>query len=246
MPGAHQIHPHALARADQVTQRLLLALGHPDRMQLPRQKQPDQMLGVSPVSLHPVAQPARDLRRRRHHIVHAPLGELAREPVPGRAGLIRNPYRSRQLLAERDRPLRLAAHRKAPQPQLPGLGVQDRRDDLHRVHVQADEGSSLRHGWFLQYAVVDRRAGTSRAAEHHPHHRGGTGPFLHPRPDDAQSILSNPSASIVREDVATTAARHDRLRSASGRPRTRREAVARRRCLTIWCPTMLVQAKRCR
>ena len=35
MAGAHQIHPHRLLRADQVTQRLLLGAGHPDRMSLP-------------------------------------------------------------------------------------------------------------------------------------------------------------------------------------------------------------------
>src|SRR5450432_1513681 len=47
------------------------------------------------------------------------------------------------------------------------VSVQHRRDDLRRVHVQANAGSSLRHGWFLQYVIVGRHA--VAAAQHEPH-----------------------------------------------------------------------------
>ncbi|MGI9185157.1 MAG: hypothetical protein ACR2GZ_09390, partial [Solirubrobacteraceae bacterium] len=57
------------------------------------------------------------------------------------------------------------------------LGVQDRRDDLRRVHVQTDEGSSLRHGWFLQYAVVGRRAGATARLNITPTTVGGPARF---------------------------------------------------------------------
>ena len=82
---------------------------------------------------------ARDLRRRRHHTLHATLRELAREPVPGRAGLIRDPHRPRQPSAE---PGRRASRRPSRRTELARLSVQDRRDDLRRVHVQTDEGST--------------------------------------------------------------------------------------------------------
>ena len=76
--AAHQIHPHRVTRADQVTQRLLLIARHPDRMQLAGQQQPDEMLGVTTVGLHPIPARARDLARRRDHTLHPALGELAR------------------------------------------------------------------------------------------------------------------------------------------------------------------------
>jgi hypothetical protein len=66
-----------------------------------------------------------------------------------------------EVRAERGRLLDLAAHRK--RLQLPGLGIQDRRDDFRRVHIQADERSSLRHGWFLLCGGGPPR-GWSRAA----------------------------------------------------------------------------------
>jgi hypothetical protein len=47
MPAAHQIHPQAVAGADQVAQRLLLGPGHADRVQPAGQQQPDEMLSVT-------------------------------------------------------------------------------------------------------------------------------------------------------------------------------------------------------
>jgi hypothetical protein len=61
MPGAHQIHPHRLASAHQVAQRLLLGPRHPDRVQLAGQQQAGQMLGVTAVSFDPIPRRPRDL-----------------------------------------------------------------------------------------------------------------------------------------------------------------------------------------
>ena len=82
---------------------------------LPGQQQPHQMLGVTAIGLHPIPRRARDLRRRRDHALHPALRELAREPVPGRAGLIRDPHRPRQPGAEPRRLADLAAHRETLQ-----------------------------------------------------------------------------------------------------------------------------------
>src|ERR1019366_3418090 len=166
MPRSHQIPPDRVTGADQVTQRLLLIAGNPDRVQLARQQQPHQMLGVPPIGLHAIPACARDLARRRDHALHAALGELARQTVPRRTGLIRHPHRPRQARTEPGRARSITVHRK--RLQLSRLGVQDHRDDLRRVHVQADESLSLRHGWFLQYAVVGCRAAATARHELHP------------------------------------------------------------------------------
>src|SRR5450755_1122815 len=52
------------------------------------------------------------------------------------------------------------------------VSVQHRRDDLRRVHVQANAGSSLRHGWFLQYVIVGRHAGATAWHNFAPATRG--------------------------------------------------------------------------
>ena len=147
MPAAHQIHPDRLAGADEVPQRLLLGARDADRVQLARQQQAHQEFGVAAVGLDPLARRARDLARRRHHALHAAARELAREPVPGRPGLIRSADRPRQPRAQPRRLGDIAADLKPPQ--LPDLGIEHRRHDLGGVHVQTDEGSSLRHGRLL-------------------------------------------------------------------------------------------------
>ena len=87
--------------------------GHPDRVQLPGQKQPGEHAPRHARSVFTLSpRRARDLRRRRHHTLHPAFRELARQPVPGRAGLIRDPHRSRQPGAEPGRRQRLAASSK--------------------------------------------------------------------------------------------------------------------------------------
>ena len=61
----------------------------------------------------------------------------AREGVPRRPSLISDRHRSRQTRAERGRVRALADHHVYLQ--LARIGIQDRRHDLGRVHVQTDE-----------------------------------------------------------------------------------------------------------
>jgi hypothetical protein len=182
VPAAHQINADRLTGTDQVTQRFLLIARNPDCVKLAGHQQPGEQLRVATIGLHAVPARARDLARRRDHTLHATLRELPREPVPCRAGLIRNARRPRQPRAEARRPNGITTHRE--RLQLPGLSIEDRRDDLRRVHVQADLASSLRHGWFLQYAVVDRPRGYQpRGKNVTPQTAWGNRPLLHRRPD---------------------------------------------------------------
>ena len=107
--------------------------------------------------------------------------ELARQPVAGRPGLIRDPHRPRQPRAEPGRLGDLAAHRE--HLQLARLGVEHRRDDLRRVHIQTDEGSSLRHGWFLLCGCGPPRGCQPRGMNITPRPSWGNRPLLHRRPD---------------------------------------------------------------
>ena len=141
MTRTHQIHADHLPGTDQVTQRLFLEPRHSDRVKLPGQQQPDEMLGVTTIGLDPLPRRPGDLARRRDHALHAPLDQLPREPVPRRTGLIRDPYRPRQPGTEAGRPSGITVHHK--RLQLARLSVEYRRDDLRRVHIQTDETSSF-------------------------------------------------------------------------------------------------------
>ena len=144
---AHQVHPNRLARAHQVAQRLLLATGDADRDELACQQQPHEVLSIAAVGLDALGGRARDLARRRNHTLHATGRQLARQPVAGRPRLVGRAHRPRQPRTQPRRPGNLAAQPK--HLQLARLGVKDRRHNPRGVHVQADEGSSLRHGWLL-------------------------------------------------------------------------------------------------
>ena len=161
VPGAHQIQPQRFPRAHEITQRFLLRARHADLVKLSREQQPGDVLSVARVGLHAVPTSAWDLRRCRDHALDPTLRELARRAIPGRARLISDAHGSRQTGAEPGRRQRVALHRE--RLQLARVGVQHRRDDLRRVHVQTDEGSSLRHGWFVLFGCGPPR-GWSRAA----------------------------------------------------------------------------------
>ena len=166
VPAAHQVLADRLTRAHEVAQRLLLGPRHADRVQLAGQQQPDQQLGVAAIGLDAVARSARDLARRRDHALHAAPLELARQPVAGRPRLIRGAHRPRQPSAQ---PGRLSDIAGQPEPlQLARLGIEHRRHDLRRVHVQADEGSSLRHGRLLLCVVEPPRGVQPRGMNCHP------------------------------------------------------------------------------
>jgi hypothetical protein len=173
VPAAHQVDPDRLARAHEVAQGLLFGARHADRVQLAGQQQPHEVLGVAAVGLDPLAGRARDLARRRHHALNAAALKFAREPVAGRAGLIGGAHRPRQTGAQRGRLTDVS--RQAEPLQLARLGIEHRRHDLGGVHVQADERSSLRHGWLLLFDCGPPRGG-SRAAQLPHDRRGGPAP----------------------------------------------------------------------
>jgi hypothetical protein len=186
--AAHQIHADGVARANQVAQRLLLGARDSNRVQLARQQQPHQVLGVAAVGLDALPRRTRDLARRRDHALHAAPPKLARQAVAGRARLIDRAHRPRQPSAQ---PGRLADVTADPEElQLTGLGIEHRRDDLGRVHVQTDEASSLRHGRLLLFDCGPPRGGR-RAASTPPRPLWGNRPLLPRRPDGPQSIRSN-------------------------------------------------------
>ena len=147
MAGAHQVHADRLASAHEVTQGLLLGARDAHRVQLAREQQADQQLGVAAVGLDALPGGARDLARRRDHARHAAAFELARQPVAGRPGLIGRAHRPRQPGAEPGRLANLASESEVLQ--LAGLGIEHRRHHLGGVHIQTDEASSLRHGRLL-------------------------------------------------------------------------------------------------
>src|ERR1035441_2542065 len=89
MPRSHQIPPDRVTGADQVTQRLLLIAGNPDRVQLARQQQPHQMLGVPPIGLHAIPACARDPARRPDHAPRPPGCRAPRRSVFTRSPLAR-------------------------------------------------------------------------------------------------------------------------------------------------------------
>jgi hypothetical protein len=115
VPAPHQVDTDRFASTNQVTQRLLLIARNPNRMQLPGQQQPDEVLGVATIGLDPIPRRAGNLARRRDHALHTTLGEFTREPVPSRASLIRHPHLPRQPLAKRRHLRDLGAHREALQ-----------------------------------------------------------------------------------------------------------------------------------
>jgi hypothetical protein len=143
---SHQIQAQCLPGANEIAQRLFFGARDADRVQLAGEQQPDEMLSVAAIVLDFLAGRARDLRRRRDYTFDPAPRELPRERVPSRARLLGGPDRSRQSGAQGRRTGVLAVEHE--HPKLARVGVKDCRDDLGRVHVQTDQGSSLRHGWF--------------------------------------------------------------------------------------------------
>jgi len=183
--GTHQVHADRLTRTHEVAQRLLLRTRDADRVQLARQQQPDEQLGVTAIGLHAIARRTRDLARRCDHTRDIAPGELTREAVPRRPRLIGHPDRPRQSGAQPGRLVDVTAGRE--ERELPGLGVEHRRHDLRRVHVQTDEASSLRHGWFLLCDCGSPRGSSRAARTFTPRPSWGNRPLL-PRGPDGPTI----------------------------------------------------------
>ena len=144
MAGTHQIAADVLAGTDQVTQRLLGGARNADQVQPTDHQQPQQPLRVTAIGLHPVARRPLDLPGRGHDTPDSGVLQGAREPEPGRAGLIGNPCRTRQPGAELEHLAR--GTRQPPHHELPGRAVHRRSDHLRRVHIQPRPAANLFHG----------------------------------------------------------------------------------------------------
>ena len=97
MPRRHQIPADVLAGPHQIPRRFLLDAGHRDRDDLAQVQQPGQMPGVAHVGLDPIPGRALQLRRRRDLALDPLAGQVPGQPEPGRAGLIGDRDRARQL-----------------------------------------------------------------------------------------------------------------------------------------------------
>ena len=102
---AAQIVGRRLAGADQIANRLMHLVRHPDAGQFAGSMQPRQRDRVPPVRLDPLTRPLRDQSRRNHHAVVAKRLDLPVQPISRRPGLeadMQPVVSLRQLL---DRPL---------------------------------------------------------------------------------------------------------------------------------------------
>jgi hypothetical protein len=180
------------------------------------------MLGVSAIVLDFVTGRARDLRRRRDHTLDPTLGQLARERVSGRASLIGNPDRPRQPRAKPSRVRVLAVHHK--HLKLARVAVQDRRDDLRRVHVRTDRDLAFTMAG-SSYAVLDAARGATRTAQN-PHERiAGNRPISSTQAGRQRPyglcrstiVLATARARFRRDPSTIIAASHGNLRAAHGR-----------------------------
>jgi hypothetical protein len=96
--GAHQVHAHVLARADQVAPLLLGRLGHAHQRELAGGRQPGQAQGVAGVGLDAIRRAARDQPGRADGHLPIPRPGLAGQGVAGGPGLRDRPPRRLDLL----------------------------------------------------------------------------------------------------------------------------------------------------
>ena len=134
MAGAHQIAADILARADEVTQRLLFTARDSHGVQPPDHQQSQQTLGVTPVGLDAVLRRTLDLARRRHDAPHADSLQRTRQRKPARACLISHTRRAGQTDANAT-PTCPVLPNNLRMPSSPVWRSTVARDDLARVHV---------------------------------------------------------------------------------------------------------------
>ena len=144
--SAHQVDPDRFAGADQVAQRLLLGPRHPDRVKLPRQQQPHQMLGVTAIGLHAI--PGTDGHQRRRDDVarDADSRQQPQQVKPAGPRLIagREALRASQAVDEpADRPLGCLDPMNL---WLAARWRQRRRDDRELMHVERDPQANIHRG----------------------------------------------------------------------------------------------------
>jgi hypothetical protein len=88
------------ARTNQIAQCLGALIGNPDRSQIARSVTARQLLGITPIRLHPIAGLHWHQAWRYHVALNAQLCQLPVDDIPGRSGLITGPqllYRAKLL-----------------------------------------------------------------------------------------------------------------------------------------------------
>jgi len=142
--GAHR----RLACSDEITDRLMRLIRHPDRGQFTGAVQLRKVDRIPPVGLDPLARLSRDQRWRDDGAFVSRFGELSLNPVTAWAGFITKPQlssRSSQLHGQCPQGTR----RVGDLPVLAHFSPQARCGQRHRyrifVHVKADIGNRLRH-----------------------------------------------------------------------------------------------------
>jgi hypothetical protein len=169
--GAHQVAAHVLNRAHEVAEVLVLDARHEREPKLAGGQQPDQPGGVAAVGLDPVARTLGDRPRRRHSNVDLALARRPGQAEAGRACLIDRAHPGPEALQER-------GHLERRHPQLADTQFSCRRIEhgsvrLPRVHVQTDEGHTLRHGRLLLCGLWAPRGGNPCGYRNSPRSCGG-------------------------------------------------------------------------
>ena len=76
------------AGADEIAHGFVPRVGHPDRREFPRAKEPGQADGVPSIGFHPISRLLRDQRRGHDDAGVSHAGDQAMEAVTSRAGLV--------------------------------------------------------------------------------------------------------------------------------------------------------------
>ena len=161
--------------------------GHTDRVQLAREQQPREQLRVAAIGLDPLSGPARNLRRRRDHALDLTPGELPRQPVPGRARLIRRPHRTGQTSAEPGHTSDVRGHRK--ERKLARLHVQHAATTFVACTSRPTRVLAFAMAGLLLCGCRRRGRGATRTANNPTNASCGTGQYLQIRPDDNLHIV---------------------------------------------------------
>lgn len=145
VPGHHQIATTVLARAHQVTGRLLTQARDGHRPHLVQTQQPRQVQGVTLVGLHPITGRPLQLARRRYLAPGPCTGQRPVQPEPRRARLIDRGHRARQT---RQPAQDITVIGGQPRPEhLTSDTVDRRRHHRSCVHIQSHEPAALPGGF---------------------------------------------------------------------------------------------------
>jgi hypothetical protein len=148
LTGLSQSAHRRLTRTDEIADRLVDLIGHPDRGQFTGAVQPAEVDRVSSVSLDPLARLARDQRWGNHGTVVSHSSKLPLNALAAWSGLITKPQFSSRMRKLHGQSLQ-GSRRIGDLPMLAHFSPQARfsQRDRYRilVHVKADIGDRLRH-----------------------------------------------------------------------------------------------------